>query len=92
MLDATTRDSMEKERSDVSVADKEFNRLARATVFLTIGLAAALVVGSFVLAGGDWLPGTIIVAASLVGLARQAPAIRALWRQRRPPTPPNPLR
>jgi hypothetical protein len=31
-----------------------------------------------VLAGGDWIPGAIIVAAALVGLARQIPLIRKL--------------
>jgi len=61
------------------------------TAFLTVGLAAALAFGILVLAGGDWLPGTIIVAASLVGLAGQAPAIRALWRRHRPPSPSNPV-
>lgn len=60
------------------MTDKGFNRLAWRTVFMTIGLTAALVFGIFVLAGGDWLPGTIIVAASLAGLASQVPAIRAL--------------
>jgi hypothetical protein len=92
MLDATARDSMETERSDVSVADREFNHLARRTAVLTVGLAAALVFGILVLAGGDWLPGTIIIVASLVGLAGQAPTMRTLWRQHRPPSPSNPVR
>jgi hypothetical protein len=33
--------------------------------------------GIVVLAGGDWLPGGIIVAASTVGLAREIPIIRS---------------
>jgi hypothetical protein len=61
-------------------ATDESNRLVRLTAFLTVGLLAALIFGIFVLAGGDWLPGTIIVAASLMGLARQVPVIRKLRR------------
>lgn len=53
-------------------------RLVRQTAVLTIGLAAALVFGVVVLAAGDWLPGTIIVVASVVGLAREVPVIRRL--------------
>jgi hypothetical protein len=57
---------------------EEFNRQVRRTAFMTVGLAAALVFGIIVLAGGDWIPGGIIVAASLVGLARQIPIITKL--------------
>jgi hypothetical protein len=48
------------------------------TAIITVALGACLVFGIIVLAGGDWLPGGIIVAASTVGLARQVPVIRKL--------------
>ena len=57
---------------------QEFNRQVRRTAALTVGLAAALVFGIFVLVSGDWIPGSVIVAAALVGLARQVPVIRRL--------------
>ena len=57
------------------MTDKESSRLAWRTALMTFGLAAALVFGIVVVAGGDWLPGTITVAASLVGLAGQVQAI-----------------
>jgi hypothetical protein len=41
-----------------------------------------------VLAGGDWIPGTIIVAGSAIGLSRQIPIINRLCRQA-PPSPPH---
>lgn len=53
----------------------DFNRRV---VLITIALVACLVFGIVVLAGGDWLPGGIIVGASAVGLAREIPAIRSL--------------
>jgi len=68
------------------VTGKDY-RQVRLTAFLTVGLLAALIFGIIVLAGGDWLPGTIIVAASLVGLGRQVPVIIGLCRQ--PPTTPR---
>ena len=68
-----------RKRRELSVADKEeFNRLVRRTAFLTVGLAAALVFGIIVLAGGDWVPGLVIVVAALIGLANQVPVIRRL--------------
>ena len=39
-------------------------------------------------AGGDWIPGTLIVAASLIGLVRQLPIISKLCKQA-PPSPPH---
>ena len=48
----------------------------RRAVLVAVALLAALVFGILVLAGGDWIPGVITVAAALVGLARQIPAIR----------------
>ncbi len=41
------------------------------TVFLVIALSAALIFGITVLVGGDWLPGVVIVASAIVGLAAQ---------------------
>ena len=69
-------------------AKDEFNRQVRLTALLTVGLLAVIVFGIIVLAGGDWIPGTIIVAASLIGLARQIPVINKLCRQA-PPSPPH---
>ena len=70
---------IERRRREIFVADKEeFTREVRRTAFLTVGLAAALVFGMIVLVTGDWIPGTIIVAATLIGLAKQVPVIRRL--------------
>ena len=66
----------------------EFNRQVRQTALLTVALLAALIFGIIVLAGADWIPGTLIVAASLIGLARQVPIINRLCRQA-PPSPPH---
>jgi hypothetical protein len=65
----------------------EFNRQVRQTAFLAVALLAALIFGIIVLAGGDWIPGTIIVAASLIGLARQIPIISRLCNQTPPASP-----
>jgi hypothetical protein len=69
-------------------AKEEFNRQVRRTAFLTVGLFAALIFGIIVLAGGDWVPGTVIVAASLTGLAGQISVINRLCRRAPPPSPP----
>ena len=69
-------------------AKDEFNRQVRLTALLAVGLLAALIFGIIVLAGGDWIPGTLIVAASLIGLAWQIPVINKLCRQA-PPSPPQ---
>ena len=45
------------------------------TVLLTVALLAAFIFGVIVLAGGDLIPGTIIVVASVVGLGRELGAI-----------------
>jgi len=66
-------------------AKNEFDHQVRQTAFLTVGLLAALCFGIIVLAGGDWIPGGIIVGASLIGLARQIPVITRLCRQAPPP-------
>jgi hypothetical protein len=81
---------LERRRREVSVADKEqFTREVRRTAFLTVGLAAALVFGIIVLVTGDWIPGTIIVAATLIGLAKQVPVIRRLCSEASSPSPPR---
>jgi hypothetical protein len=69
-------------------AKNEFNRQVRLTALLTVGLLATLIFGIIVLAGGDWIPGTLIVAASVIGLAGQIPIINKLCRQA-PPSPPH---
>ena len=56
-------------------AKDAFNRQVRRSALLTVGLLAALTFGIIVLAGGDWMPGTLIVAASLIGLAGQVRVI-----------------
>jgi PPOX class probable F420-dependent enzyme len=68
-------------------AKDEFNRQVRLTALLTVGLLAALIFGIIVLAGGDWIPGTLIVAASAIGLAHQIPVIDKLCRQAPPSRP-----
>jgi hypothetical protein len=68
-------------------AKDEFHRQVRVTALLTVGLLAALIFGLIVLAGGDWIPGALIVAASLIGLARQIPVINKLCRQAPPSSP-----
>jgi len=68
-------------------ARHESNRQVRLAGLLTVALLAALIFGIIVLAGGDWIPGTVIVAASLIGLARQIPVINKLRRQAPPPPP-----
>ena len=66
-----------------------FNRQIRATAFLTVALLAALVFGIVVLASGDWIPGGIIVGATLIGLAKQVPVIRKLCTGEAAPSPPR---
>jgi uncharacterized membrane protein len=69
-------------------AKDEFNRQVRQTALLTVALLAALIFGIIVLAGADWIPGTLIVVASVVGLARLIPGINRL-RRHAPPSPPH---
>jgi len=75
-------------RRPTVTAKDEFNRQVRVTALLTVGLLAALVFGILVVASGDWIPGTLIVAASLIGFARQVPVINKLCREA-PPSPPR---
>jgi hypothetical protein len=72
---------------EVIPVKEKWNRQVRRTASLTVALAAALVFGIIVLAGGDWIPGTVIVVASLVGLAREMPVIRKLCTTRAPGPP-----
>ena len=66
----------------------EFNRQVRSTALLTVALSATLIFGIIVLAGGDWIPGALIVVASAIGLGRQIPVINKLCRHA-PPSPPR---
>jgi hypothetical protein len=59
-------------------AREDFTRRVWRTALLSVGLLAALIFGILVLVGGDWIPGAIIVAASLAGLASQVPIIARL--------------
>jgi hypothetical protein len=68
-------------------AKEDFNRRVWRTALLTVGLLAALIFGAIVLAGGDWIPGAIIVVASLIGLATQVPIIARLCRGAAPSPP-----
>ena len=65
----------------------EFARQVWLATLLTLALTAALVFGIIVLARGDWIPGTITVVASLVGLGREIPVINRLCRQPPPQAP-----
>jgi hypothetical protein len=65
-----------------------FNRHVRQTALLSVALLAALIFGIIVLVGGDWIPGVLIVAAGLIGLARQVPIISKLCNQT-PSAPPH---
>jgi len=69
-------------------AKEDFNRRVWRTALLTVGLLAALIFGIVVLAGGDWIPGAIIVTAGLLGLAGQIPIIARLC-NRAAPSPPH---
>jgi hypothetical protein len=66
-------------RRSFSMSEKEkWNREVMRAASLTIALTATLAFGIVVLATGDWVPGTVIVVASLVGLVREVPVIRRL--------------
>ena len=65
----------------------DVTRQVWSTALLAVGLTAALVFGILVLTSGDWIPGTVIVVASAIALARLVPVIAGLRRQT-PPSPP----
>ena len=66
-------------------AEDDLTRRVWRTALLTVGLPAALIFGIVVLVGGDWIPGAVIVAAGLVGLARQIPIVARLCNGTAPP-------
>jgi hypothetical protein len=68
---------------------EDFTRQVRRAAFLTIALVVALVFGVIVLARGDWLPGGIIVASSLIGLASHIPVVRKVCNEGPEPAPPR---
>ena len=68
---------------------QDFNRQVRTTTVMTLALTACLIFGVVVLASSDWIPGGIIVAASVVALAREVPVIRRLCSTEWPPSPPK---
>jgi hypothetical protein len=80
-----TIETTDEQEAPVTATRSEFNRQVRQTALLSVGLLAALCFGVIVLAGGDWIPGGIIVGASLIGLARQIPVINRLCRTPPPP-------
>jgi hypothetical protein len=55
-----------------------FNRRVRRTAFLCLAFVLGLVFGIILLAVGDWIPGGVIVAVSLIGLAVEIPVIGRL--------------
>ena len=63
---------------------EDFSRRVWRTALLAVGLLASLTFGAIVLAGGDWIPGAIIVVARLIGLARQIPIIARLCSEAAP--------
>ena len=73
--------------------NEDFKHLVRRTALATFSFAAGLIFGIILLViDHDWIPGSIIVGASLVGLAAQVPVIRRLRRVRseaRSPSPPT---
>jgi hypothetical protein len=73
---------------------EDFNHQVRRIAVITLALAACLIFGIIVLASNDWIPGGIIVAASVVALAREIPVIGRLCSTDLPPAPPaaKPLR
>ena len=63
--------------------------MTRRAMFLVVSLVGAGIFGIILLADGDWLPGGIIVAASLTGLAVKIPVIRGLSRGGSTPSAPK---
>lgn len=61
---------------------QDLDRQVRRTAFPGVALVAFIVFGAIVLTGGDWIPGGVIVASAMIGLARQIPVIRKLCNER----------
>jgi hypothetical protein len=80
---ATIEATSDKEA--IVTTKNDFNRQVWRTALLSAGLLVALIFGIIVLAGGDWVPGTFIVATSLMALATQIPVINKLCNQAPPP-------
>jgi branched-subunit amino acid ABC-type transport system permease component len=79
-----------QEKGVVSMAEGEHvNRGTWTAVLVLVALVAALIFGITVLIGGDWIPGTIIVAATLIGLITQVGTIRRLRREGSAAAPPR---
>jgi hypothetical protein len=64
---------------------EDFNHKIRRTAIMTMALAACLVFGITLLASSGWIPGGIIVAATVVGLAVEIPEIQKLCGTELPP-------
>ncbi len=67
------------------MTENDVSRKLHQAAALAVALAGALAFGILVLADEDWIPGTIIVVASLIGLAGQLATIRRLRHLPGPP-------
>lgn len=67
----------------------DFNHLVRRTAAFTLAFFAGLVFGIILLTSGDYIPGAIIVVATLAGLATQIPIIHKLYSEGPGPSPPR---
>ncbi len=61
----------------------------RRLLVISAGFVASMGFGIILLASGDWIPGGIIMAAAIVGLAVQIPGLWQLHRERSGPGPPR---
>jgi hypothetical protein len=58
-------------------------------VISVVASLTSTALGIILLAGGDWIPGGILVAAVLVGRADRIPGLWRLYRERFGPSPPR---
>jgi hypothetical protein len=79
----------DRSREALMAGRQQFNHQVRRTAITTVAFAAGLVFGAVLLASGDWIPGGIIVAATIAGLAVQIPVIRRLCSTEPPRVPPK---
>lgn len=70
------------------VSYREARSAARLAVYVAV-FVAIVAVGIVLLATGNWIPGGVILAAALVGLAAQIPVIRNARREGPTPSPPR---